>query len=815
MKSLGPIVFLSLIVMVVIVLLALFYIPTNTSYSIFNDNWNGLSRIVELGGTPLLDYESLFENPSSKALLIISQKNFTEEETSTLIDFIRKGGYVIVLSEHDNLLLDRLGGIRIIDLPVLDSLYYYKSFSLPVAKALLNNTNISILLNIPKSLEVDNKWTPFIITSRYSFTDINGNGTFDSFEERKSHVIGAYRRLGLGKVFVIADLDVFINSMLELYNNSNLIQLLRNGRELCIDLKHIDLSPVDNLKTTIYFMETRLPRIAELLLVLAIAVGYYLLVVRREGGVDEEKVLRRYGFAVLYISLLAVITLLFEFDYILVLYIVALSLLFVLRNIDMGLVVLTSMIMYLSRTPLILSSILPLIIVYPLLYYKQEGLEISFLGPTSTHALRVLSLLLPIAIMRPIELIPVSLLILSVLIWSTREYLSTGKVLVSKPKGVIEAVLNEEVEVLVNIKSTSKVYVRLDYLNRSEEIEVQGDTLIAIPLVFSRLGYHRVDVDLELRGLNRFSRRYDRIVISVNVIPSIRKLLRIIESSIGITAPGGGLGAITGRGPVGEAPGEGARGKAVEGRSRGVSRPSIVRIRFIGEGLSSRSVRGEYYGVREFVPGDNPRNIHWKKSLAKGELVVKEFSSGLSGAGGTGSIILFADLISSSVSEFDKLSYRLLTLVLRYAAINPYGELVLFLTLPDNSMEVLRGEARSILVELYKLFKRELIYVDHEYYSMSGRLSEEEVEAIMARSNSVLNLLKRVNAQFYASILTVLGRLGFDNPTYYTVIHGRPTSFKYSILRYLLGKLGYVYVEEPRVSFREASMYTSVLASVL
>jgi hypothetical protein len=35
---------------------------------------------------------------------------------------------------------------------------------------------------------------------------------------------------------------------------------------------------------------------------------------------------------------------------------------------------------------------------------------------------------------------------------------------------------------------------------------------------------------------------------------------------------------------------------------------------------------GEYVSARLYVPGDDPRTIHWKKSLKLQELVVKEYA---------------------------------------------------------------------------------------------------------------------------------------------------------------------------------------------
>ncbi len=813
MRSIRPLALLFAVIIAVFVLVTIIYVPTSTSYSIYNNGWNGLSRIIEKRGIPLQDYSVLKENPSNKTLLMVLQKNLTRDDGEELLDFVKNGGRLIIMVEDDDFLSGFLENIRIVNTSVLDPLLYYKSPLLPVAFTVIDGYNLTIVLNVPVYIEYSSDLSAFLNTSQYSFADVNGNSTFDSFEKRGPFAVGVYKSVGLGEIFVVADNDVFINSMLDLYNNSVLLDTLCGNRSLYVDLRHLELSPIDNLKNAIYLMEARLPSVVEVALVFLIALGYYFLVDKR--SVVEEKVLRRYGLAITYIIVLSVIVLLFEFDYVLIVYSVALFLLFVLRHIGMGLVVLTSSMLYLSRSPLVFGALMPLFLFYPFLYHRREGTSVLFLGPSSTQSIRVLGILLPVAVMRPLELLPITLLFASILIWSIWEYIVTGKLVINGPRSIVEAVLNEEVEIPIDIRTKSKVYVRVKSRGVLEEFEALGNMLLALPLRFSRLGLHRVVVEVDIWGHNRFSYRSTRLVFNVNVVPAIKKLLRILESSIGGALLGRGLTALRGYGVFGGEAREGVRGRGLREGFEKTVRPSGVRIRFIGEGLSARSMRGEYYGVREYIPGDNPRNIHWKKSLSKNELIVKEFSGGLSGTGGLGLVIVFADLVSSSTSEFDRLSYKLLSTILRYAALNPYGEMALFLTLPDGFLEVLRGEARSILVELYRLFREELLFVDLDYHSMSDFLSDSELEKLLARRNLVLDAIRYVHVRFYSNVLSLLGKLGLDSPTYYTIIHGRPTSFKYSLLRFFLNKLGYMYLEVPRVSFTEASVYSSVLASVL
>ncbi len=816
MRIAAPVVFLSSIIILVFILSILIFVPTNTSYSIYNNNWNGLSMLIELGGKPLEDYNTLLNNPLDKTLLIISQKNFTLREVEDLVRFLIEGGRIILLTERNNLLLSKLGGINIINIPVLDSLFYYKSFYLPVATATLNGTNMSIVLNIPMFIEADSRWTPFIITSKYSFADINGNGTYDLFEEHNSYTIGVSRKIGLGRIYVIADLDVFINSMLRLYNNSALLKALEGeNRELYIDLKHIYLSPLDNLKNSIYLVEEKIPRVVELILVLIIALGYYFIIIRKEGGIEPKRVFRKYYVVSLYAILLSIATLLYVFDYILIAYIVILSLLLVLGYIDLGVLFLTSLVLYSSANTIMFLTFSPIILFYPLLFFKHNDTRMLFLGSSAVQALRILSLLTPMAFMRPHELLPLALLALSIIGWSTKEYISTGNVNISVPRDIIEALLNEETEIPVSIRSKRRVFIRIKCLEQIEELEVSGETILGISLIFSRLGYHRVHIDAEVWGPNRLSYRYSRAVINVNVIPSIGKLLRVLEKAIGTIALGGKTSTYLEYGVLGARIGERYSEETIK-RKYSIAKPAEIRVLMLYDrGFKVRTLRGEYYGVREYVPGDNPKNIHWKKSIAKGELVVKEFSGGLNSLNELGPIIIFADITVSNILEFDKVSYNIFSLILKYAALNPHGELVLLLTLPNGDMIAISGGARDVLLELYKLFRERVMHVDLDYYSMSNMLGREEIDTIMSTKNMVLDTIKYINASFYSRVLSVLGRLGLDMPTYYTIIHGKPTSFKYSMLKYLLERNGYIYVKEPRISFREIETYTNLLASVL
>jgi hypothetical protein len=69
---------------------------------------------------------------------------------------------------------------------------------------------------------------------------------------------------------------------------------------------------------------------------------------------------------------------------------------------------------------------------------------------------------------------------------------------------------------------------------------------------------------------------------------------------------------------------------------------------------ASKAQRGDYSGVREYEPGDNPKMIHWKKSLRRElleDLYVKIYSAEqVGGGGGAGTRVILADLTGSKPS---------------------------------------------------------------------------------------------------------------------------------------------------------------------
>ncbi len=247
--------------------------------------------------------------------------------------------------------------------------------------------------------------------------------------------------------------------------------------------------------------------------------------------------------------------------------------------------------------------------------------------------------------------------------------------------------------------------------------------------------------------------------------------------------------------------------------------PTTVEFR---EEYALPSRRGEYYGTRFYVPGDDVTCIHWKKSVGKRRLIVKEYRR----AGGERLIVL-ADLTAVSYEELDELVYKLLSSIIAETLRNPYlpiglavyvgKETVLFKPpLPSRTIlaeivgffmkefaETYGGE-KSVIEEVPKKF----LYLAYSK-RLKGLLVEMEVEALR-------NLLKENPG--YNAFLKLSGYL--RPPARILLIYGEHVGKHcYPLLEYYAENTGYTVTShvslEPEILYEEAKKAPIGLSEII
>lgn len=232
--------------MVLLASILIFFVhisSNNLEFSQYNTGWNGTSRFfsdidhhrVERISDPA---RMARYNLSSTLLIIAPYRRPTTQEISAYRSFLERGNTIIIADDFGtgNEILRGLGSSIFIMPGNLSSIdrEYADPYSV-VVYHVANETPVenvfSLVLNRPAALEGG---TPLMRTSALSWIDLNGDRRINSGEMLGTFDVMASEPLAGGRVIVLSDPSIFINSMADAgdrHDNRLLIQNLvdRNG----------------------------------------------------------------------------------------------------------------------------------------------------------------------------------------------------------------------------------------------------------------------------------------------------------------------------------------------------------------------------------------------------------------------------------------------------------------------------------------------------------------------------------------------------------------------------------------------------------
>ncbi len=747
--------------------------PSKSDYSPFNTGTWGLQRFVHrFNAVTTLDISSV---PTNAVLIIVPRSELNEYESSTLLNLVEKGLTVLIfwdgnLSQGMSSLLE---GLEIVPTPVRDDVYCNASPDLPIALATLRNRTMRIVLNVPVTLRVvKGSWKCFAYTSPFSYLDIDGDGEYrQGIDVIGSFPIACMRSVGLGKIVVISDPEILTNSMLVLGDNAEFLRMLIGNRSVYLDIKHLALPVYDYIKLVLMprsLVEQELQDLASLILATA-----SLFIVEIE--------VRR---ARLLWILIAITTIM-----IVVAWIVSNA--FTILFLAVSMIVLAALRRFRAVPPFLLASLLcssRTVFLVPLALTIAAFLPVA-IGPAQRRwlreplgfgtecTLRIAGILGPATIFDPTTLIFYIALIGIVL---TEVQLGIGRmrktrILILRKELQIEIGSSAPLDVLVEGSNVARIELRIEDSYSSKEGE--GPILSRVEVHGRNLGFKRCVVEIYIHDRWGFSciRRIE--FVNVNVVPSTKRVFDIIERYAGervryvetLLA-----GMITG-----------ARGGKAATRARYGT--GMGRVLFIELFSTIRSRRGEYIGSRFYVPGDDVKLIHWKKSVAKGQLVVKEYGSARGMIGG-GVVVL--DLASSCPEDFDRIVLGVVAYLTKVCSSSPASQVVLLTILVDGSLVVLRGRALDVLVSLPALFSRFRISIDYSYPSWSTDVPPNIAKAMLSSKTSLVRTYATTNQNLAENVLKTLERYGIT-PTMCTLIYTNAGAHRCSYIKMVLEEHGF------------------------
>ena len=245
------------IVMVILLITAIWFFPSNEDFRVENPFWNGTGAInADYVVQPLKTLSDLPPSPQGTTLILIPYLKCTPAELEQLKRFVDDGGRLILADDYGygNQVLESLGlETRFSGEMLLDPMVNYKSKHFqrivhlepdPLAGNIenLSFNHATCLINVTTA-------STLASSSSFSFLDHNGNGIREDNEPTGPLPVITHHRLGSGQVILIADPSLFINSMESLEDNSHFIMNIADTTTiLYIDQSHLPLSELHRSK---------------------------------------------------------------------------------------------------------------------------------------------------------------------------------------------------------------------------------------------------------------------------------------------------------------------------------------------------------------------------------------------------------------------------------------------------------------------------------------------------------------------------------------------------------------------------------------
>lgn len=245
------------IVLVLILAIVVWFFPSNEDFRAENPFWNGISDISSRYPTSFLQsLDDLPPLPQGSTLILVPYLEFTPAELRQLNTFVTNGGTMVLADDygHGNQVLEHLGlKARFSGQILLDPLSNYGNKWFPRISHIVSSpvtSNIkSLILNHATSLTDIETSDVLALSSSFSFLDLNGNQAWDEDEPTGPLPVISQHNLGSGKIILIADPSILINSMETTESNHTFIQNITaiTTAELLIDQSHL---PPSNLNQT-------------------------------------------------------------------------------------------------------------------------------------------------------------------------------------------------------------------------------------------------------------------------------------------------------------------------------------------------------------------------------------------------------------------------------------------------------------------------------------------------------------------------------------------------------------------------------------
>lgn len=252
-----------LLIIVCVVTLTLIGFGVGTSsaaFSSYNHGWDGSSDLWAIAETSGSDVQAIrstagYQDVTSEqttAVILGPTDEYTASDTETMSAFIDRGGTVVIAAdgrtETNQLLAELQIESRVDGRSLRDDQQHYRNPALPIAAPTDDTTvteNVSgLTLNHGTVVRPSENATVLVNSSTFSYLDDNNNGALDESEPVQQYPVVIREDRGDGRVILVSDASVFINSMLDRPGNQQFAQnLFADAETVVFDHSHSEGVP--------------------------------------------------------------------------------------------------------------------------------------------------------------------------------------------------------------------------------------------------------------------------------------------------------------------------------------------------------------------------------------------------------------------------------------------------------------------------------------------------------------------------------------------------------------------------------------------
>jgi hypothetical protein len=221
-------------------------LPPSEDYKPSNPYWNGLELFSKVVNATPVDLARDVVSPEGSVLFVVGPSPEVAQQYVTILrEYLSRGGTLVLMDETGaaNSILSGLGlGVSIDGHPMLDPVFYYRSWRMPKAINVVVDDLTSgvkeIVLDIPSILNVESSSVKVLAySSSFSFLDLNADSEPSAEEPRGPFAVAAVATYGRGRVILFSDSSVFLNGVIGLGDNLKLLKNLAKGKRVYVDVE--------------------------------------------------------------------------------------------------------------------------------------------------------------------------------------------------------------------------------------------------------------------------------------------------------------------------------------------------------------------------------------------------------------------------------------------------------------------------------------------------------------------------------------------------------------------------------------------------